>query len=374
MTEYFAHDNVFETTDSTGPTNFILNGLEQGGRTLESASGGVAQKVLLCIRPQAEDGRFETAYFNFTPPNQIAMIGQPIESSEDGNAAITWGTERKNVFSVVPFHLVDRINDIIPCSVGGTANALSLTSKVPVVELKAGQWFLFTPTAPNTGAATAAISGADPVPIQMAGAALQGDELSNKSPELGYFDGAALQIAKRLKAGLFVQQGKFTFQVAAGGMQQSSTDGATPVYVELATYKLNSAFLSFPDAATKYAVWLFSMPKMWKHDTPIEIEVEFYNPTAAGVVRWGAEAVCIAPGASMDQAWGALVTAEKNPGAALVFDRTAKMDVTPANAGEGRLLAVRIRREGGHANDTLNAAAILVGCRVTITTNKANDG
>jgi hypothetical protein len=79
-------------------------------------------------------------------------------------------------------------------SLGGTANAITVTVAGGGFTLVAGQYFVLVPGSSNSGATTIAVNGGAPVAVQNLGAALIGSELQSGLPTILYFNGTVFQL------------------------------------------------------------------------------------------------------------------------------------------------------------------------------------
>ena len=93
----------------------------------------------------------------------------------------------------------------------------------------------------------------------------------------------------------------------------------------------------------------------------------------AHVCRWQAEAQAQGDGDTIDAAWGTPVAAD-DTGSAGTRRFVTLAAVAPAGSwAAGDKIHVRIARLGGHANDTLDVAAHLIGVTVKATVAAGTD-
>lgn len=137
--------------------------------------------------------------------------------------------------------------------------------------------------------------------------------------------------------------------------------------VEAPTNDVNWPVIEFIDGSTTYWEWELALPDNYDASVDLNIIVRWFINLADNTkaVRWGAQAVCFAPGDSYDTAWGTAVEANGTVDAtANDLIETTLSSVAPANDGAGRKLKLRVYREGGDAGDTAAAVARLSDIRV----------
>jgi hypothetical protein len=162
------------------------------------------------------------------------------------------------------------------------------------------------------------------------------------------------------------------FSLNAGGMWPSTTSGAAAAAkAETTTNDLNYYAISFPDSGgTTYAETQIIMPSDYNGGT---FTAKFYwlaTGTSTNSVRWTIEARSFGDLETLDQAFGTAVAVDDahSATASQVQISAATAAVTPAGTpAGGELMAFKIGRASGHANDTLAVAALLLGVAIIYT-------
>lgn len=162
----------------------------------------------------------------------------------------------------------------------------------------------------------------------------------------------------------------------ARALKPATTSGAAALATaESSSNKVNDEYLAFADGSTLYAGFSFRAPKKLDESAALDVEIEWMEAAGASahVCRWQAEAQAQGDGDTIDAAWGTAVAAD-DPGTAGTRHFITLTGVVPAGAwAAGDKIHIRLARLGGHANDTLDAAAHLIGVTVTATVNAATD-
>ena len=170
--------------------------------------------------------------------------------------------------------------------------------------------------------------------------------------------------------------GANTIWIPAGAMIAATTNGATAAQIEMATNKNQRKVMTFVDAATKYAHATVAMPKSWNNGTVTAVFYWTANSTSTNSVVWGVDAVAVGDGDALDVAFGTAQTVTDANGASAYTTRvsaaTSAITVggTPATGDE---VEFRFYREGGNGSDNLAVDALLLGVKLTYTTNAGND-
>lgn len=157
-----------------------------------------------------------------------------------------------------------------------------------------------------------------------------------------------------------------TIYIDGGGLKaQSGAGGATPVDFVSASNNNTMAGMSFADAgASRVAGFKVAMPKSWDLGA-IEFEALWTAASGSGDVRWTFEVKMFSNDDTLSQSAG--------PNVQVVDTLTAVDDLCisprslplfPNNPVQGDLLFVYIIRNSANADDTLNAAAVLLGVRM----------
>lgn len=151
----------------------------------------------------------------------------------------------------------------------------------------------------------------------------------------------------------------------------TTSPAATLAQQESSTNKVNDEYLSFADGSTLYSLLSFRAPEKFDETATLDVEIEWTEASGASshVCRWQAEAQAQSDGDTIDSAWGTAVAAD-DTGSSGTRRFIKITGITPAGSwAAGDKIIVRLARLGGHANDTLNVAALLVGATVFATVN-----
>lgn len=162
----------------------------------------------------------------------------------------------------------------------------------------------------------------------------------------------------------------------ARALKVSTTSGATAVATdESTTNKLNTEYLTFPNGSTTYAELSFRAPKKLDPSASIYVEFEWFEAASASahVCRWQAEAQAQGDGDTIDSSWGTAVAVD-DTGSSGTRRFALTGAITPGGSwAQGDKIIIRLARLGGHANDTLDVSAKLIGATVFASVNLRND-
>jgi hypothetical protein len=179
-------------------------------------------------------------------------------------------------------------------------------------------------------------------------------------------------LSKAVAAGL-LKAGKTTIPVMAGAMTARTTNGAAAGTTETTTNKLMLRTLDFDASTAEYAQILVPMPKSWNEGT---VTAQFlWGASATGNVVWAVQAVAISDDDVFDAAFGTAVKVTDGVTATtdlMISAETGAITVagTPA---DGDLVCFQFYRDATNASDTCAVDAKLVGVRLFITLNAADD-
>lgn len=378
----FVYDTVISETAVNNNFSDIANGLTQSlskdGQTLPTANLPM-------------DGYKHTGVANATARTDYAAAGQV----QDGS--FTW------------------------CSVGGTADAITLTPTPAIAAYATGQEFRFLATATNTGATTIAVSGLSAKTVQNDGSALAAGDITNGKMYSVTYDGTQFQVERvriggtgtlvdpmttrgdilyrnssnvtaRLAIGAagtalcadgtdaawaaVDKPGKQTIWVPSGAMVTRTTNGAASGSVETTTNKVMIKTLDFDASTAEYAQFRVAMPKSWNEGTVTAQFVWSHAATTTnfGVV-WGIHGVAFGDDDAQDAAFGTAQTVTDTGGTTndeYISAETAAVTIagTPA---EGDVVVFEVYRDAASGSDTLAIDARLEGVRLYYTTNAGND-
>lgn len=134
-----------------------------------------------------------------TPPPEAPNLGDTLHFASEASAFVAWQVD-----------FVDEMNALVAafgpgapfCSVGGTANARTLTTGANLLSLSAGQRLVFIPPATNTASTTFAVDGLAPVTGKtVTGVNLPADYLRAGVPTFAIFDGTNLVVDRMTEYG-----------------------------------------------------------------------------------------------------------------------------------------------------------------------------
>lgn len=320
-------------------------------------------------------------------------------------------------------------------TVGGSANALTLTTASTYQALATGIFVSFKATSANTAAATLNVDALGAKAIRRRGdSALQaGDIAANgiyllrydsaynsaagawvllnpeyaavpftaaSASESAYIDLAEdtdngtnkvkLQAPASLGSDVTVTlpnaagtlpldtlgQGQHTFFVPAGAMTPASTNGAARSTAETTTHKVMRSTLDFDASTEEFAQFFVQMPKSWNEGTLVAQFIWSHPSTSTnfGVV-WGIEAVALADDDALDTAWGTEIATTDTGGTTDDIYITAESSaITVAGSpGNEEFVLFRVTRVVGNGSDTMAVDARLHGVKIHYTTNAATD-
>lgn len=144
---------------------------------------------------------------------------------------------------------------------------------------------------------------------------------------------------------------------------------------ESSTNKVNDEYLAFADGSTLYAGFSLKAPKSLDPAGALYLEIEWKEAAGASshVCRWQVEAQAQGDGDTIDSAWGTAVAVD-DTGSSGTRRQILTGSITPAGTWVvNDKLHFRVARLGGHANDTLNVAAHLIGVALYASINRKDD-
>ncbi len=265
-------------------------------------------------------------------------------------------------------------------TVGGTADAITLTSISTYQALEAGLTLAFKAGSANTGAATLNLDGLGAKAIRRQGdsALVANDIIANGRYLIQYdadYNSSAGAWVLLNPAGATVT-GQQTIWVPAAGMTPATTNGAAPGTAETSTNKVMVKTLDFDASTEEFAQFMIQMPKSWNEGTLIVQYVWTHGATTTNFgVAFGFEAVAFANDDALDTAWGTEIVVTDTGGTTDDVYITAESSaVTVAGSpGAEELVAFRITRVVGNASDTLAVDAKLIGVKIHYTTDAGVD-
>ena len=168
--------------------------------------------------------------------------------------------------------------------------------------------------------------------------------------------------------------GKTAVPIPASAMVPNTTNGAAAGTTETTTNKVMYRTLDFDTTTQEGAQFSIPMPKGWNEST-VTFQPLWTAASGSGGVVWELRAVALSDDDALDTAFGTgqtstdtLITAND------VHIGPESSAITIAGSpAEGDLVFFQIRRNVSDGSDTLGVDAKLIGIRLFITTNAAND-
>lgn len=264
-------------------------------------------------------------------------------------------------------------------TVGGTANAITLTSLSTYQSLEAALILSFKAGAANTGAVTLNLDGLGAKAVRRQGdSALQaGDIIANGRYLIEYdadYNSSAGAWVLLNPSGTAI--GQHTIGMPASAMIPATTNGAAPGTTETTTNKVMVKTLDFDASTEEFAQFMVRMPKGWNEGTVILQPVWTHGSTTTNFgVAFGFEAVAFANDDALDTAWGTEIVVTDTGGTTDdVYIAPESSAVTVAGSpSTSELVAFRVTRVVGNAGDTLAVDAKLIGVSLFYTIDSAID-
>ncbi|RDV06440.1 DUF2793 domain-containing protein [Sphingorhabdus pulchriflava] len=190
--------------------------------------------------------------------------------------------------------------------------------------------------------------------------------VQDENVELEYQDGSWVNLT-------VTGGGLFTLPVMAPAMVARTSNGAAAGSSESPTNKIMLRTFDFDSAADEFVQFFVPMPKRWNEGTLL---AEFiWTAGTTGDVVWAIQAIALSNDDPIDASWGAAQTVTDGVTAAddvMISARTGTITVGGSPA-DNDLVAFQIYRDADNGSDTLSADAKLIGIRLLITTNAADD-
>jgi hypothetical protein len=158
-------------------------------------------------------------------------------------------------------------------------------------------------------------------------------------------------------------------------VRPTTTPAGALAQEESTTNKVNDEYNEFADGSTTHLQLSFRAPKGLNEGSTLDVEIEWKEAAGASthVCRWQAEAQAQSDADTIDAGWGTAVAVD-DTGTSGTRRFALIAAVTPGGTwAVNDKIIVRIARLGGHANDTLNVGARLLGVTVIASLNKIND-
>jgi len=313
------------------------------------------------------------ADLDVTTNNNTDVLGQSTQGSADANQLDA--VDRATLSLLARFY--SDLGGVV--TVGGSANAITITSASTYQALESGLVIAFKAGSANTGATTLNLDSLGAKAVRRKGdVALSGGEIAANGRYLLIYDAAyngaagAWVLMNPEGAGV----GQQTIWVPAAAMIPATTNGAAQGIAETTTNKVMVKTLDFDASTEEFAQFMIQMPKSWNEGTLIAQFVWTHGSTTTNFgVCWGIEAVALADDDGLDTAWGTEVDTTDTGGTTNdVYISAESSAVTVGNSpGAEELAAFRITRVVGNAGDTMAVDAKLIGVKVHYTTDAGTD-
>ena len=313
------------------------------------------------------------ADLDVTTGNNTDVLGQNSQGSADANQLDA--VDRATLALLARFYA--DLGGVV--TVGGSANAITVTSASTYQTLESGLVIAFKAGSANTAAATLNLDGLGAKAVRLPGdVALAGGEIKANGRYLVMYD-AAYNTA----AGAWVLMnpegsgiGQQTIWVPASGMIPATTNGAAFGSSETTTNKVMVTTLDFDTTTEEFAQFMIQMPKSWNEGTLVAQFVWTHAATTTNFgVCWGFEAVAISDDDASDAAWGTEVATTDTGGTTgdvYISAESSAVTVGGTPAAED-LVAFRVTRVVGNGGDTMAIDAKLIGVKIHYTTDAGTD-
>lgn len=168
--------------------------------------------------------------------------------------------------------------------------------------------------------------------------------------------------------------GKQCIPIPASSLTSRTTNGAAYGLTESSINKVMLPTYDFDQTTQEFVQFLVPMPKGWNEGT-ISAQFIWSATGGSGGVVWGIQAVALSDDDATDAAFGTAQTVADTLLAANDVHISAETSAVTIGGSpvEGDMVAFQIYRLPSDGSDTLNADARLIGIRLFITTNAAND-
>ncbi len=167
--------------------------------------------------------------------------------------------------------------------------------------------------------------------------------------------------------------GKQTLPVMAAAMVARTTSGAASGTAETATNKIMLRTLDFDQSTDEFAQFMVPMPKSWDEGT---VTARFiWSCGVTGAVVWGIQAVALSDDDVIDAAFGTAVTVTDSVTATtdvMQSAETSALTIAGSPAAED-LVCFQVYRDADNGSDTAAGDAKLIGIRLYVTLDAADD-
>lgn len=151
-------DRVEQTSTTTGTGTYSLTGTVANRRTFVTGIGTGKQCYYLAV--DNTNGGYEIGIGTVTDLATDTLSRDTILRSSNGDLAVNWPAGTRNIMVVAPAELFGVMGGrLLKGTVGGTANAITVTTPIPLRTLTDGALVLFDPTADTNGAVMLNVDG-----------------------------------------------------------------------------------------------------------------------------------------------------------------------------------------------------------------------
>ncbi|HRQ83374.1 MAG TPA: hypothetical protein PKZ97_19840, partial [Azospirillaceae bacterium] len=193
------------------------------------------------------------------------------------------------------------------------------------------------------------------------------------APAIADIAGLQAALDGKASAATVLTQGPRTMWVAAADMVARTTSGAAPGLAESATHKVMRKTLDFDPAAPEYAQFTAVLPRNWDRGA-VTLSVYWTAASGAGTVTWGARAVAVGDGDTIDIAFGgAQYRDDPLTAAGSVCIATLDPVTVAGSPAAGDLVVCQVERAPGAAADTLAVDAQLLGVLIRFNLHAPNE-
>lgn len=260
--------------------------------------------------------------------------------------------------------------------------ASTLTAGPSIPDPEAGKFLRWNAAADNLEYADIVSSGGLGVPVAISDGGTSAPTAGGARTNLGLGSAAtkntgtaAGDVPTTADAdGRYLRQGKHTVWLPATALYPRTTNGAALAVREMSTNKVVVRSYDFDPTTDEFAQFSIAMPKSWDEGT-VTARFVWTAASGSGDVVWGLHGVAVGDDDAIDAAFGTAQTVTDTLTAADDEHLTAETSAitiagTPA---EGDLVIFQAYRDADAAGDTLGSDASLIGIRLFITLDAADD-
>ncbi len=167
--------------------------------------------------------------------------------------------------------------------------------------------------------------------------------------------------------------GIYTLPVMAPAMVARTTNGAATGTSESATNKVMTRTFDFDQSTDEFVQFTVPMPKRWNEGT---VTAQFiWTAGTTGNVVWAIAGLALSDDDAIDAAFGTAQTVTDGVTAAgdLMISAATGAITIGGTPSENDVIWFQVSRDADNGSDTLAADAKLIGVRLFITTNAADD-